>query len=155
MKRVKDVVIYPSRTNPVMLPLCLVNKGKVLDELKSFSILKSGHIMEKKISIPDTTRFNRCKEESAEGYSYTIWYCAVAEGKDPVTRFYCFQSVKRLNTVNEVVSSMINILDNDKSAAEALFAKGTPDFNNAMINEGNIKDDLSEENQIYFCGSKG
>jgi len=51
--------------------------------------------------------------------------------------------------------AITNIMLNNKNAAEAIFANGTPDFSHAVINEGNIKDDLSEEGQICFCGSMG
>lgn len=110
-----------------------------------------------KISIPDTATFNRCKDEYHEGYSYTVWFCTPAKdgSRHPVTRFHCFQSIKRLNSVAEVVLAITNNIVNDNSAVEAIFAGGTPDFSHAVINEGNIKDDLSEEGQVCFCGSEG
>lgn len=120
-------------------------------------IEKQGGLILNKISIPDTTIFNRCKDESHEGYCYTVWYSVPADdrSKHPITHFYCFQSIKRLNTVAEVALAITNNICNDNSAVEAIFANGTPDFTHAVINEGNIKDDLSEEEQICFCGSEG
>lgn len=109
------------------------------------------------ILIPDTATFNRCKEESHEGYSYTVWFCTPAKdgSRHPMTRFHCFQSIERLNSVAEVVLAITNNVVNDHSAVEAIFAGGIPDFSYAVINEGNITDDLSEEEQICFCGSEG
>ncbi|MDO0825251.1 acetate--CoA ligase [Desulfosporosinus nitroreducens] len=109
------------------------------------------------VSIPDTATFNRCNEESYDGYSYTVWYCTHPKdgSRHPVTHFYCFQWIERLKLVPEVALAITNIMLNNKNAAEAIFADGTPDFSHAVINEGNIKDDLSEEGQICFCGSMG
>jgi len=110
-----------------------------------------------KISIPDTATFNHCKAESYEGYSYTVWFATPAENgsRHPVTRFYCFQWMERLNLVPQVVLAITNIMINNKEAAESILAKGIPDFSHAVINEGNITDDLSEEGQICFFGSEG
>ena len=44
---------------------------------------------------------------------------------------------------------------NNSESYEAIFGYGAPDFSNAVINEGNIADDLSEEGQICFCGYAG
>ncbi|MCO5385071.1 acetate--CoA ligase [Desulfosporosinus sp.] len=110
-----------------------------------------------KISIPDTATFNRCKDESYEGYSYTVWYATPAKdgSRHPVTHFYCFQWIERLNSISEVVTAITNIMLNIKDAFETIFADGTPDFSHSVINEGNITDDLAEEGQICFCGSEG
>ncbi|MCB8815167.1 acetate--CoA ligase [Desulfosporosinus shakirovi] len=110
-----------------------------------------------KILIPDTATFNRCKDESYEGYSYTLWYATPAEdgSRHPVTHFYCFQWIERLNSISEVITAITNIMLNIKDAFETIFADGTPDFSHAVINEGNITDDLAEEGQICFCGSEG
>ncbi|OLN32027.1 acetate--CoA ligase [Desulfosporosinus metallidurans] len=110
-----------------------------------------------KISIPDTATFNRCKDESYEGYSYTVWFSTPAKdgSRHPVTNFYCFKWIERLNLVAEVALAISNIMINNNNAVEAIFGSGTPDFSHALINEGNIKDDLAEEGQICFCGSAG
>lgn len=110
-----------------------------------------------KISIPDTATFNRCKDESYEGYSYTVWYATPAKdgSRHPVTHFYCFQWIERLNSISEVVTAITNIMLNIKDAFETIFADRTPDFSHSVINEGNITDDLAEEGQICFCGSEG
>jgi acetyl-CoA synthetase len=119
------------------------------------SKIKEGIIMHK-ISIADTATFNRCKDECHEGYSYTIWFCTHAQdgSRHPITRFHCFQSIKRLNSVAEVVLAITNNIVNGKSAVEAIFESGTPDFSHVLINEGNITDDLPEEGQVCFCGSE-
>ncbi|MDP4128014.1 MAG: acetyl-coenzyme A synthetase, partial [Bacillota bacterium] len=110
-----------------------------------------------RISIPDTAIFNRCKEESYEGYSYTVWYSTPPKdgSRHPVTHFYCFKWIERLNLVAEVALAISNIMINNNNAVEAIFGGGTPDFSHALINEGNIRDDLAEEGQICFCGSAG
>ncbi|SDH20516.1 acetate--CoA ligase [Desulfosporosinus hippei] len=110
-----------------------------------------------KISIPDTAVFNRCKDESYEGYSYTVWFSTPAKDglRHPVTHFYCFQWIERLNSVSEIICAVTNIMINNKDTFEAIFANGAPDFSHAVINEGNITDDLAEEVQICFCGSEG
>lgn len=110
-----------------------------------------------KISIPDTAVFNRCKDESYEGYSYTVWFSTPAKDglRHPVTHFYCFQWIERLNSVSEIICAVTNIMINNKDTFEAIFANGAPDFSHAVINEGNITDDLAEEAQICFCGSEG
>lgn len=110
-----------------------------------------------KISIPENATFNRCKDESYEGYSYTVWYATPPKdgARHPVTHFYCFQWIERLNSISEVVTAITNIMLNNKDAFELIFAEGTPDFSYAVINEGNITDDLAEEGQICFCGSEG
>lgn len=129
-----------------------IDAQKILDARNAS--LKFGR---NKISIPDNATFNRCKEESYEGYSYTVWFATPAEdgSRRPVTRFYCFQWMERLNLVPQVVLAITNIMINNKSAVEAILGSGTPDFSHAVINEGNISDDLSEEEQICFCGSEG
>jgi len=110
-----------------------------------------------KISIPETATFNHCKDESYEGYSYTVWFATPSKdgSRHPVTHFYCFQWIERLKSVSEVVRAITNIMLNNKDALETIFADGTPDFSHAVINEGNITDDLAEEGQICFCGSEG
>ncbi|AET69498.1 acetate--CoA ligase [Desulfosporosinus orientis DSM 765] len=110
-----------------------------------------------RISIPDTAIFNRCKDETYEGYSYTVWYATPAKDglPHPSTHFYCFQWIERLNSVPEVVSAVTNLMLNNKDAIEAIFSDGTPDFSHAVINEAKITDDLSEEGQICFCGYEG
>lgn len=110
-----------------------------------------------RISIPETAIFNRCKDETYEGYSYTIWYATPAKegARHPTTHFYCFQWIERLSSVSEVVSAVTNLLLNNKDAVETIFSDGAPDFSYAVINEANITDDLSEEGQICFCGSEG
>ena len=129
-----------------------IDAQKILDARNAS--LKFGR---NKISIPDNATFNRCKEESYEGYSYTVWFATPAEdgSRRPVTHFYCFQWMERLNLVPQVVLAITNIMINNKSAVEAILGSGTPDFSHAVINEGNISDDLSEEEQICFCGSEG
>lgn len=109
-----------------------------------------------KISIPDNATFNRCQDESHDGYSYTVWFSTPAKdgSRHPVTHFYCFQWIVRLNLVAEVALAITNIMINNNNIVEALYGSGTPDFSHAVINEGNIKDDLSEERQICFCGSE-
>ena len=71
-----------------------IDAQKILDARNAS--LKFGR---NKISIPDTVTFNRCKVESYEGYSYTVWFSTPAEdgSRRPVTRFYCFQWMERLN----------------------------------------------------------
>lgn len=110
-----------------------------------------------RILIPDSAMFNRCKAESYEGYSYTVWFSTPPKdgSRHPVTNFYCFKWIERLNLAAEVALAMSNIIINNSNAVEAIFGNGTPDFRYAVINEGNIKDDLSEEGQICFCGSAG
>ncbi|SDG56538.1 acetate--CoA ligase [Desulfosporosinus hippei] len=109
-----------------------------------------------KVSIPDTAVFNRCSDESYEGYSYTIWFATPAQdgSRHPNTHFYFFQWVERLKLVEQVALAITNIMVNNKAAVEAIFAYGTPDFSHAVINEGSITDDLSEEGQICFFGSE-
>lgn len=126
-------------------------------EAQKVKVAPHAAIGRNKISIPDTATFNRCKDESYEGYSYTVWFATPAKdgSSHPVTNFYCFQWIERLNSVSEVVIAITNIMLNNKAALEAIFADGTPDFSYAVINEGNITDDLAEEGQICFCGSEG
>lgn len=118
------------------------------------ALTKSGRNI---VSIPDTATLNHCHEDCYDGYSYTVWYCTPPRdgARHPVTHFYCFQWMERLNLPAEVALAITNIMLNNKYACEEIFAYGTPDFSNAVINEGNIKDDLSEEGQICFCGSMG
>ena len=71
------------------------------------------------------------------------------------TLYYCFQWMERLSLVPQVVLAITNIMINNKDATEAIMAQGIPDFSHAVINEGNIADDLSEEGQICFFGSAG
>jgi len=109
------------------------------------------------VSIPDTATFNRSNDEFYDGYSYTVWYCTPPKdgSQHPVTHFYCFQWIERLKSVAEVALAISNILINNKNAFDTVFGNETPDFSYAVINEGNIKDDLAEEGQICFCGSMG
>lgn len=109
-----------------------------------------------KILVPDTTTFNRCKEVSNEGYSYTLWFCAPAgDGSGRrLARFHCFQSNKRLESVAEVIMAIEANIVNGQRAVDAIFANGIPDFSNAVINEGYI-DDLPEEGEVCFCGTEG
>ncbi|MDQ7094056.1 acetate--CoA ligase [Desulfosporosinus sp. PR] len=110
-----------------------------------------------RISIPDSATFNRCKEESYEGYSYTVWFATPAKegSRHPVTNFYCFKWIERLNLPAEIALAISNIMINNSSTFEAIFSSGAPDFSHAVINEGSITDDLAEEGQICFCGSAG
>jgi acetyl-CoA synthetase len=110
-----------------------------------------------RIQIPDTAIFNRCNEESYEGYSYTVWFSTQPKdgSRYPVTHFYCFKWIERLKTVAEASLAMSNIMINNTNAVEVIFGCGAPDFSHAVINEGSIADDLSEEGQICFCGWAG
>ena len=110
-----------------------------------------------RISISDTSTFNHSKEESYDGYSYTVWFSTPPKdgSPHPVTHFYCFKWINRLNLAAEVALAISNIMINNSESYEAIFGYGAPDFSNAVINEGNIADDLSEEGQICFCGYAG
>ena len=128
---------------------------KNMDAQKIFDVRKVSMKLGRNIVIiPDDATFNRSNEESYEGYSYTVWYATPPKdgSRHPVTRFYCFQWIVRLNVVAEVALAISNIMINNKNAVEAIFGSGTPDFSYAVINEGNITDDLAEEGQICFCG---
>ncbi|HBW34029.1 acetate--CoA ligase [Desulfosporosinus sp. BICA1-9] len=129
-----------------------IDAQKILDARNAS--LKLGR---NKILIPDNATFNRCKDESYDGYSYTVWFSTPAKdgSRHPVTHFYCFQWIERLNLAAQVGLAITNIMINNSSAVEAIFGSGIPDFSHAVINEGNIKDDLSEEGQLCFCGSEG
>jgi acetyl-CoA synthetase len=111
----------------------------------------------RRISIPDTAIFNHCEEESYEGYSYTVWFATPPKDSSPhpVTHFYCFKWIERLNLAAEVALALSNITINNQDACDAIFGSGFPDFSHAVISEGSITDDLAEEGQICFCGSAG
>ncbi|TGE39060.1 acetate--CoA ligase [Desulfosporosinus fructosivorans] len=131
---------------------------KNIDAQKNQAAFKAAlKVGRNKVIIPDTAAFNRCMDESNEGYSYTIWFATPAQdgSRHPNTHFYCFQWVERLKLVPQVALAITNIMINNKAAVEAIFAHGTPDFSHAVINEGSITDDLSEEGQICFFGSVG
>ncbi|WP_088228182.1 acetate--CoA ligase [Desulfosporosinus sp. FKB] len=130
---------------------------KNIDAQKIRDARKAAMRLGNRILIPDTAIFNHCQEESYDGYSYTVWFSTPAKDGSlhPVTNFYCFKWIGRLNLPAEVALAISNIMINNTSACDAIFGNGEPDFSNALINEGNIKDDLSEEGQICFCGSAG
>ncbi|AFM39518.1 acetyl-coenzyme A synthetase [Desulfosporosinus acidiphilus SJ4] len=130
---------------------------KNIDAQKIREARKASMRLGNRISIPDTAIFNHCKEESYDGYSYTIWFSTPPKDNSPhpVTNFYCFKWIERLNLPAEVALAISNIMINNNSACEAIFGNGEPDFSHAVINEANIIDDLSEEGQICFCGSAG